>query len=154
MFAQGEGSSPSLSASSSKSLHVAMMFSLILQYNFICQIGLDKKINLKRRKESNEDLFWINKELLQDSRRMWKKLKKEFEAKAKAEEERLQKARWKEGSCGWSWNLRHKAAQEAEKTYLELRNAFIKDYGYYHCTYSTIEEAPSFDELFDFFKFF
>ena len=81
------------------------------------------------------------------------KAEKEFEAKAKAEE-RLQKARDEKKARADEDEAPYKAAQEAEKTYLELRNAFIKDYGYYHCTYSTIEEAPSFDELFDFFRIF
>lgn len=82
------------------------------------------------------------------------KAEKEFEAKAKTEEERLQKARDEKKARAAEVEAAYKAAQEAEKTYLELRNAFIKDYGYYHCTYSTIEEAPSFDELFDFFRIF
>ena len=48
------------------------------------------------------------------------------------------------------------AYKEAEKTYYKLRNAFIKDYGYYHATYSSTDETPNLDiktlvdELFDF----
>ena len=53
-----------------------------------------------------------------------------------------------------------KAYKEAEKKYIELRNQFIKDYGYYHMTYSDSEDTSDFDlrgvldELFNFKKLF
>lgn len=43
----------------------------------------------------------------------------------------------------------YKVIKEAEKKYLELRNAFIKDYGYFHMTYR--DETPtSADPFYDF----
>lgn len=49
---------------------------------------------------------------------------------------------------------------EAEKTYKSLRNDFIRDYGYFHATYSTSEDLNDFDikkmvdELFDWKRIF
>jgi len=49
---------------------------------------------------------------------------------------------------------------EAEKTYKSLRNDFIKDYGYFHATYSTSEDLKDYDikklvdELFDWHRIF
>ena len=43
-------------------------------------------------------------------------------------------------------------AKAAEKQYYELRNAFVKDYGYYHTTYTDSEAKPfivDFAELFN-----
>lgn len=49
---------------------------------------------------------------------------------------------------------------EAEKTYKSLRNDFIRDYGYFHATYSTSEDLNDFDikkmvdEIFDWKRIF
>lgn len=49
---------------------------------------------------------------------------------------------------------------EAEKNYKSLRNNFIKDYGYFHATYSNSEDLSDFDikklvdELFDWHRIF
>lgn len=43
------------------------------------------------------------------------------------------------------------ASREAEKKYIELRNAFVRDYGSFHMTIRN-QEAPSpFEDLFRFF---
>ena len=44
----------------------------------------------------------------------------------------------------------YKKAKEAEKKYYELRNSFVKDYGYYHTTYTNVSDTP-FQDLLDFF---
>jgi hypothetical protein len=49
---------------------------------------------------------------------------------------------------------------EAEKDYKSLRNDFIKDYGYFHATYSTSEDLDNYDikklvdEIFDWHRIF
>lgn len=40
------------------------------------------------------------------------------------------------------------ASREAEKHYLELRNAFVKDYGSFHMTIRNQEVPTPFEELF------
>ena len=83
------------------------------------------------------------------------KAEKTLEERAKAEEERLTKIKEERKTRAAEVEAALKAAKEAEKTYIDLRNAFVKDYGYYHYTYSTVEELPSIDELFDtFFRIF
>ena len=68
-----------------------------------------------------------------EKRALIEKAKAEKEAKAKkAAEER--KARAKEIEAA------HKAMIEAEKTYNELVNAFVKDFGSYHMTYSSSQD--------------
>lgn len=44
----------------------------------------------------------------------------------------------------------YKIAKEAEKKYYDLRNAFVKDYGYFHTTYTKVDDTP-FQDLLDFF---
>lgn len=36
----------------------------------------------------------------------------------------------------------YKAVETAQKKYIELRNAFIKDYGYFHATFANGDEQP------------
>lgn len=36
----------------------------------------------------------------------------------------------------------YEAVKLAEKKYYELRNAFVKDYGYFHATYTNSTEKP------------
>lgn len=36
----------------------------------------------------------------------------------------------------------YKAIEAAQKHYIELRNAFVKDYGYFHATFTNEEEQP------------
>ena len=68
-----------------------------------------------------------------EKRALIEKAKAEKEAKAKkAAEER--KARAKE------IEVAHKAMIEAEKTYNELVDAFVKDFGSYHMTYSSSQD--------------
>lgn len=43
------------------------------------------------------------------------------------------------------------ASREAEKKYLELRNAFVKDYGSFHMTVRTQEIPSPFEDLFKYF---
>lgn len=43
------------------------------------------------------------------------------------------------------------ASREAEKKYIELRNAFVKDYGSFHMTIRNQEVPSPFEELFRFF---
>lgn len=68
-----------------------------------------------------------------EKRALIEKAKAEKEAKAKkVAEER--KARAKE------IEVAHKAMIEAEKTYNELVDAFVKDFGSYHMTYSSSQD--------------
>ena len=68
-----------------------------------------------------------------EKRALIEKAKAEKEAKAKkAAEER--KARAKE------IEVAHKTMIEAEKTYNELVDAFVKDFGSYHMTYSSSQD--------------
>lgn len=77
------------------------------------------------------------------------KLKKEKETKSKERKARANEV-----------NDAFKAYKEAEKHYIELRNSFVKDYGYYHTSYSSVEDLSDFnfksliDELFDFKRLF
>ena len=81
---------------------------------------------------------------------------------AKLEKEKQENMRIKEEKAS-----RAKAVQaayekyvEAEKNYKALRNDFIKDYGYFHATYSTSEDMKDFDikklvdEIFDWHRIF
>jgi hypothetical protein len=43
------------------------------------------------------------------------------------------------------------ASREAEKKYLELRNAFVKDFGSFHMTIRNQEIPYPFDDLFKYF---
>jgi hypothetical protein len=57
----------------------------------------------------------------------------EAEKKALAEKKKVRAAEVTEA---------YKAIEAAQKHYIELRNAFVKDYGYYHATFSNDEEQP------------
>lgn len=70
-----------------------------------------------------------------------KSAEKEKEAKRLAEEKT---ARAKEITDAY------KASVEAEKTYLNLRNKFIEDYGYFHMSY--YDKDASLPNLFDIFR--
>jgi len=86
----------------------------------------------------------------------------EKEYLAKLEKEKQENMRLKEEKTS-----RAKAVQaayekyvEAEKEYKSLRNDFIKDYGYFHATYSTSEDLNNYDikklvdEIFDWHRIF
>ena len=46
----------------------------------------------------------------------------------------------------------YRKAREAEKEFIKLRNAFVKDYGSFHMTVRNTEAIPSFmDDLFNMF---
>lgn len=45
----------------------------------------------------------------------------------------------------------YKAAREADRHYLELRNAFVKDYGSFHMTVRSQEAPTPIEELFRMF---
>lgn len=45
----------------------------------------------------------------------------------------------------------YKAAAEAKKTYLELRNKFVEDFGSFHMTIRNHEAPANFEDLFRFF---
>lgn len=47
----------------------------------------------------------------------------------------------------------YKEVQDSEKKYLDLRNDFVKDYGYFHMTYKDSNALP-FDGLFDMLRLF
>lgn len=59
--------------------------------------------------------------------------KAEAEKKALAEQKKVRAAEVAEA---------YKAIEAAQKHYIELRNTFVKDYGYYHATFSNDEEQP------------
>lgn len=67
-------------------------------------------------------------------------------AETKAAEERKSKER---ATRAKEVQEAYKAILEAQKKYTELRNAFVKDYGSYHMTYSTTEQVKDIDSLMD-----
>lgn len=63
------------------------------------------------------------------------------EEKKKLAEERKERAKQIEEAYK-EWQDLNKAAREGEKRFLELRNAFIKDYGSFHMTVRNTEAIP------------
>ena len=47
----------------------------------------------------------------------------------------------------------YKAVKDAERAYIEKRNAFVKDYGYFHMSFRDENDA-SFSDLFSLFRIF
>ena len=100
---------------------------------------------LQRTFDTEEECVTAEKEYLQkleDAKNEQLKLKEEKTARAKE----VQNA--------------YEAWIEAEKNYKSLRNDFIRDYGYFHATYSTSEDLKDYDikklvdELFDWHRLF
>lgn len=85
---------------------------------------------------------------------------KEYEAEVARKKEEAEKKKAEKKTRADEVSSAFKAYKEAEKTYIELRNEFIKDYGYYHMTYSDSEDTSEFsfkdlvDELFNIKKIF
>lgn len=82
----------------------------------------------------------------------------EAEAKAKADEEakaalRKERADMVEQARKHMCEVQERCAKEietAQKDYLNLRNEFIKDYGYYHYSSKNVKDIPTlFSTLFD-----
>lgn len=75
-------------------------------------------------------------------------------------EEKTKKLKEEKAARAKAVNKAYEDWIEAEKTYKQLRNEFIKDYGYFHATYSNSEDLQDFDfkklvdELFDLHRLF
>ena len=46
----------------------------------------------------------------------------------------------------------YKKMKESEKEYIKLKNAFIKDYGYFHMSFKDEDDANIFTDIFSLFK--
>lgn len=103
---------------------------------------------MKYYSEELSKTFDTEEECLAAEKEYFEKLEAAKQEKLKLKEEKS--ARAKEVQDAYTeW-------MEAEKKYKSLRNDFIKDYGYFHATYSSSEDLNDFDikkmvdELFNF----
>ena len=80
-----------------------------------------------------------------DSAEACESAEKEYEEKLAAEKKQKEEMTKDRGRRASEVQEAYEAFKNAEKNYYKLRNQFIKDYHYYHTTYSSTEDLEDFD---------